>query len=366
MYQLVCQTGFVCDQSTSPDTAGNSWVELGKAGVDGATGPQGERGATGSQGLQGATGANGLDGKTGSQGRGSWQGLWDETRTFQEGDQVKWSVNSQLLTWQLVCEPGNACRYGQPGQPNNDWVLLGTEGPQGITGTQGERGEQGLNGTNGIAGERGATGAQGITGIQGERGFNGTTGERGATGVQGERGVAGFNGTAGAQGPAIYKGSWSSTLTYVDGDITKHHSHIWFLHCNGTCVNGVPGFYGTSWELMHGQDGQDGSDGNHGATGATGVQGLAGQDGQDGRDGLDGRDGQNGLDGSGSGTGDNIMAMIALIVALIALLGFVIYAVLVRVQGTQPSNANMGRKYNDAYKDSLNAVLLDKEITLRF
>ena len=186
--------------------------------------------------------------------------------------------------------------------------------------------------------------------------------------MQGERGVAGFNGTAGAQGPAIYKGSWSSTLTYVDGDITKHHSHIWFLHCNGTCVNGVPGFYGTSWELMHGQEGATGAagaDGNHGKDGATGTAGSDGQDGSDGRDGLDGRDGQNGLDGNAAGgTSDNTIAIIAAIVAFVTLIGFIIYVVLDRTM--QQSNANMGRAYNDTYNSSLNDVLLDKEITLRF
>jgi hypothetical protein len=89
-------------------------------------------------------------------------------------------------------------------------------GPAGATGPQGPTGPQGIQGIQGPAGPQGVPGPIGPQGIQGIAGPVGATGPQG---VAGSLGATGLSGATGPSGPGIYRGLWSASLPYSEGDI---------------------------------------------------------------------------------------------------------------------------------------------------
>ncbi|MCC7303552.1 MAG: hypothetical protein IT233_13005 [Bacteroidia bacterium] len=147
-------------------TVPGQWVNLCRAGGNGATGPTGPtgpNGATGAQGPTGPTGANGATGATGPQGATGAQGP------------------------------------------------TGATGPQGPIGPTGPTGAQGPTGPQGPIGPTGPTGAQGPTGPQGPIGPTGPTGAQGPTGPQGPQGAQGPQGPIGPTGPTGANGATGPT-----------------------------------------------------------------------------------------------------------------------------------------------------------
>lgn len=171
--------------TSTTSTTVRSTTRVSIRGAKGDQGPQGEQGEQGIQGIQGIQGPQGPKGDTGDTG------------------------------------------------PKGDTGDTGAQGPKGDTGDTGPQGPQGIQGPQG---QTGATGPQGPTGPQGEQGEQGEQGVQGPQGVQGETGATGPQGPAGDDGddgvsvtavqPQYYLstssssatgGSWSTTLTYVEG-----------------------------------------------------------------------------------------------------------------------------------------------------
>lgn len=94
-------------------------------------------------------------------------------------------------------------------------TALGSQGPQGGTGSQGAQGATGGAGSQGV---------QGAVGSQGNQGFQGPAGSQGNQGFQGNQGNQGFQGNQGNQG---FQGSFVSpvaTAVEFDGTLTlKSH-----------------------------------------------------------------------------------------------------------------------------------------------
>ena len=182
--------------------------ERGEKGITGTTGQRGETGAQGNQGEQGIQGQQGEKGDTGEQGKGVWEGLWEEDKTYHEGDHVKWNN----LPYVLICTPGNTCIQGQPGM-DNDWLLLQKAGEQGQQGAQG-------------------IGAQGLQGLQG------------------------------LQGRASFQGTWQDTEQYHEGDIVTYDEIAYQLICPEgiACRNDAPTSQFSLWQPL-GIQGEQGAQG---------------------------------------------------------------------------------------------------------
>ena len=167
----------------------------------------------------------------------------------------------------------------------------------------------------GATGATGAQGQQGIQGIQGITGSQGIQGERGITGATGALGATGSRGATGADARDIYRGQWSFSVTYLDGDVVKHKNVFWFLQCSvtGVCQQGEPSTQsGFQWTSLigatgaTGAQGQQGIQGNTGPTGARGEQGIKGVTGVTGlrgSTGATGAQGQQGVQGVKGATG---------------------------------------------------------------
>lgn len=61
---------------------------------------------------------------TGSQGN---IGTWNEQIIYSEGDIVKWSIDGGEFTWQFVCNLGQTCIQGLPGEDNSWYRLEGSK-----------------------------------------------------------------------------------------------------------------------------------------------------------------------------------------------------------------------------------------------
>lgn len=61
---------------------------------------------------------------TGSQGN---IGTWNEQIVYGEGDIVKWSIDGGEFTWQFVCNLGQTCIQGLPGEDNSWYRLEGSK-----------------------------------------------------------------------------------------------------------------------------------------------------------------------------------------------------------------------------------------------
>ena len=148
-------------------------------------------------------------------------------------------------------------------------------------------------------GGAGATGATGATGVTGLTGATGATGVPGAPGSAGLNGVAGATGATGPAGPAgaglvNYRGAYSSTVNYANGDVIEFGGSTYISQTAGNHGN-TPGI-STAWGLLA-SGGVAGFTGPAGATGATGQQGPAGF-GVQGITGFTGSTGATGATGS--------------------------------------------------------------------
>jgi hypothetical protein len=231
MWAFMCVPGQPCNQGLPDGITTTDFVKLkgdqgdqGDIGITGAQGSQGQQGiagVTGAQGQQGQQGIQGEQGETGVQGtegKGVWQGLWQESVTYEEGDHVKW----MNLPYALICTPGSTCIQGQPGM-NNDWLLLQTTGDEGATGTQGTQGGQG---------NQGQAGSQGL------------------------------------QGRSSFQGTWQDTITYHEGDIVTYNEVAFQLICPEgiACRNDAPTSETSLWQALQikGEIGQAGEQGTAG------------------------------------------------------------------------------------------------------
>jgi len=121
-------------------------------------------------------------------------------------------------------------------------IILGIEGPTGLTGATGSVGIRGVTGPQGRIGYTGVTGPDGVTGPQGATGPDGVTGPtgyEGATGATGPQGTQGNQGNQGIQGIAGTS-TWVPTLSYIiqDPTNTSHFYKIYSLNNDNSFVLG--------------------------------------------------------------------------------------------------------------------------------
>jgi hypothetical protein len=97
-----------------------------------------------------------------------------------------------------------------------DGLLFAKAGETAATGPAGPQGDIGPQGPQGVKGDTGETGA---TGAQGPAGPQGATGATGPAGPQGETGATGPKGDTGPAGLGAYRGMWTGSVVYSDGDM---------------------------------------------------------------------------------------------------------------------------------------------------
>lgn len=140
----------------------------------------------------------------------------------------------------------------------------------------------------------GSTGSAntGATGATGAAGSAGAAGNPGLPGVNGATGATGATGAAGA-GLVNYRGSYSATTNYANGDVVTFGGSTYISQTLSNHGN-TPGF-GTGWGLLAavGATGPVGAGGSTGSTGQQGppgfgIQGAAGATGAMGATGATG------------------------------------------------------------------------------
>jgi hypothetical protein len=95
-------------------------------------------------------------GATGPAGPGfEWQGVWDDTTTYNPGDVVNYNGNVYIAI--------NTNTDQQP-DISSDWQLMVEQAPKGATGATGATGPQGMIGATGPVGPQGSTGEPGLPG----------------------------------------------------------------------------------------------------------------------------------------------------------------------------------------------------------
>ena len=245
----------------------------GTDGADGVDGAAGATGATGAQGIQGATGATGaagnfggvtfdytMDGVAGSGAPSAGYIMLNNstqssstTMHVDDADDngnsmdtfftalsamtsstkglvrlTKKSDSSAFLVFEITSVADVSGSYWQLTVSNlaysatapfsdSDDVLISFV----MNGDKGAAGAAGADGADGTDGAAGATGAQGPQGIQGP---TGATGAAGTDGADGADGAAGATGATGAAGRDAYQGDWSSSTTYVKGDMVFYRN----------------------------------------------------------------------------------------------------------------------------------------------
>jgi hypothetical protein len=116
-----------------------------------------------------------------------------------------------------VTPPGkSAINYAFTLKGNTGGGATGPQGPIGPAGPAGSQGPQGLKGDTGAAGANGAPGLQGAVGSTGPQGPMGLQGPKGDAGDKGDKGDTGPSGS-----PAVgtYRGLWSQSVIYSEGDL---------------------------------------------------------------------------------------------------------------------------------------------------
>ena len=98
-----------------------------------------------------------------------------------------------------------------------------------------------------------------------------------------------------------YIGAWSSTPTYVAGNIVTYNNQT-YLALTAVAKNTIPNVNPSKWQLLGsnvtGPQGPQGLQGPAGATGPAGPQGMQGIAGAAGRNGTNGTNGTNGAPGA--------------------------------------------------------------------
>ena len=148
-------------------------------------------------------------------------------------------------------------------------VVGGYLGPQGV---------QGLQGPIGIPGD---FAGQGVQGIQGWPGVQGFVGSQGAQGLQGPQGVQGLQGLQGTQGLAlVWRGPYNPSTIYSRNDAVYFNGSSFVATSNLPFMNESPELaFGTTnvtyWNRMvQGAQGVQGGGGLQGFEGPQGTQGF--------------------------------------------------------------------------------------------
>ena len=199
--------------------------------------------------------------------------------------------------------------------------VTGVTGATGFNGTSGTSGTSGVAGTSGTSGTSGVSGTSGTSGLSGTNGTSGTSGVSGTSGTSGTSGVSGTSGTSGAKGdpgavlPAglVWKGSWSSGLTYSQNDAVGYASASWFCFSTVSATpSNAPNIDAAlptplHWALLAGQ-GAKGDTGNSGTNGTSGTSGASGTSGTSGTSGVSGTSGTSGVSGTNGTSGTSGVA----------------------------------------------------------
>lgn len=189
------------------------------------------------------------------------------------------------------CKCGYTSRCNPyPSSCENNVIIEGPQGPQGVAGPQGPqgpRGEQGPQGMRGMKGDPGCPGPAGARGPAGIQGPRGPQGIRGEAGPKGDAGCMGPQGVPGNQGPIGPQGDRGPIGPQGDpGPVGPA---------------GPTGDRGPQGE--RGLAGEKGPQGEQGAQGETGPQGLQGDLGCQGPQGEQGPIGPIGMTGETGPTG---------------------------------------------------------------
>src|SRR5437660_3380329 len=135
-------------------------------------------------------------------------------------------------------------------------------------------------------------GTPGPSGPQGPAGPMGPTGPQAPIGPAGPAGMQGSSGLQGIQGPPVmFKGLWSSTITYSIGDAVSFNGSSFIAIAENTAQQ--PDISPNQWSLLaqQGAQGQTGPQGPSGVPGQPGPQGAQGPIGPAGPQGPTGPQG---------------------------------------------------------------------------
>jgi len=270
------------NDSNTPALSPADWGLLAEGST--SVGPAGPAGATGPQGPPGFV----------------YQGSYSSVANYALGDVVLWQGSS--YTSLIAGNHGNT-----PSLSPQQWGLLTTQGPQGLTGAVGSTGTAGPQGLPGSVGPNGPIGPQGIQGIAGQAGAQGIPG---ATGAQGLSGPIGPQGPAGPVGLS-FQGVYSSVVNYALADGVRYNGAD-YVSLQASNHGNTPDQSLAYWELFA-VDGATGATGPAGTTGTTGPAGTIGSQGVQGNQGMQGPIGPPGItfkgewaNGAGYGANDAV------------------------------------------------------------
>ena len=204
-------------------------------------------------GLADSSGWSSMQGDSGERGDPLFQGTYDPSKVYKDGDVIRSSVNGML--YQLVGTDGG----GYPElATSTHWVVL--SGAKGEQGQGGKNGTDGKDGDDGVDGVDGSDGRNGTDGQDGQDGAQGSTGAAGRNGTDGKDGSDGSDGSDGLDGESNWKGVYdlNSNAIYKRGDVVEFNDRLWALLDDQS--SGLPG-QDSAWISLVGIPGLDGSDG---------------------------------------------------------------------------------------------------------
>ena len=206
-----------------------------------------------------SSGWQSMQGDRGDRGESLFQGTYDPSKVYSDGDVVRSSVNGML--YQLVGTDAG----GYPElATSTHWVVL--------SGPKGDQGEGGKNGTDGQDGVDGMDGSDGQDGVDGRNGTDGKDGAKGSTGAAGRNGTDGRDGVDGEDGHSNWQGVYNlnRNAEYKRGDVVEFNDKLWALLEDQS--SGIPS-QDAAWISLMGIPGLDGSDGSDGVDGKS--EGIA-------------------------------------------------------------------------------------------
>src|ERR1019366_1802307 len=235
--------------------------------IPGPTGLQGTPGVAGIQGAPGAAGEDGEDALT-----------------------IPGPAGAAGATGPPGPAGAGITVYFPQDDPEDFYVIPGTQGPTGSPGPTGatgpmgqaipgRRGEDGEAGRMGPQGAKGATGTTGATGATGKIGLSmpGRRGDDGETGARGRAGLPGPTGSTGATGSTGQTGYGAPGRQGDEGDRGPRG------------IVGQTGPTGAPGTSIRGQQGDEGARGSAGIPGTPGVVGATGPTGPTGGKGPSGQ-----------------------------------------------------------------------------
>ena len=147
-------------------------------------------------------------------------------------------------------------------------IVGGYLGPQGVQGVQGYPGIPGDFAGQGVQGYQGPQGLQGVQGLQGRQGLQGLQGPQGLQGLQGTQGLA-----------ITWRGPYSTTFIYRKNDAVFYNGSAFIAISDVPFQNENPELaFGTTNVLYWNRlvQGVQGIQGLQGLTGGLGPQGIGG------------------------------------------------------------------------------------------